>query len=44
MTHALRYILWGEGETGLLVYKLLLSYWEWTAEDDVRPLIFLMSE
>jgi hypothetical protein len=44
MTQALRYILWGEGETGLLVYKILLSYWEWTPEDDVRPLIFLMSE
>jgi hypothetical protein len=33
-----------ESETGLLVYKILLSYWEWTPEDDVRPLIFLMSE
>ena len=44
MTQAIRYLLWGEGETGLMVYAILLRYWEWTAEDDVRPLIFLMSE
>jgi hypothetical protein len=44
MTQALRYIMWGEGETGLMVYTILLRYWDWTPEDDVRPLIFLMSE
>jgi hypothetical protein len=44
MTQALRYLLWGEGETGLMVYTILLRYWEWTAEVDVRPLIFLMSD
>jgi hypothetical protein len=44
MTQALKYILWGEGETGLMVYTILLRYWDSTAEDDVRPLIFLMSE
>ena len=44
VTQALRYIIWGEGETGLMVYTILLKYWEWTPEDDVRPLIFLMSE
>jgi hypothetical protein len=44
MGQALRYILWGEGETGLMVYTILLRYWDWTPEDDVRPLIFLMSE
>jgi hypothetical protein len=44
MNQSLRYLLWGEGETGLLVYKILLYYWEWTPEDDIRPLIFLMSE
>lgn len=44
MTQALRYLLWGEGETGLMVYTILVRYWEWTPEDDVRPLIFLMSE
>lgn len=41
---ALRYLLLGEGETGLMVYTILLRYWEWTPEDDVRPLIFLMSD
>jgi len=44
MNQAFRYLIWGEGETGLLVYRILLRYWEWTPEDDVRPLIFLMSE
>jgi hypothetical protein len=44
MDQALRYLVWGEGETGLMVYTILLRYWEWTPEDDVRPLIFLMSE
>ena len=45
MTQAARYLLWGEGEVGLMVYKILLRYWEWTAnKDDVRPRIFLMSE
>jgi hypothetical protein len=44
MTQALRYILFGEGETGLMVYTILLRYWEMTPEDDVRPLIFLMSD
>jgi len=41
---AVRFLLWGEGETAILVYAILLRYWEWTPEDDVRPLIFLMSE
>jgi hypothetical protein len=44
MEQALRYLLWGEGETGLMVYTILVRYWEWTPEEDVRPLIFLMSE
>jgi hypothetical protein len=44
MTQALRYLFLGEGETGLMVYTILIKYWEWTPEDDVRPLIFLMSE
>ena len=41
---AIRYLLFGEGETGLMVYAILLRYWEWTSEEDVRPLIFLMSD
>lgn len=44
MGQALRYLVWGEGETGILVYQILLKYWNWTPEDDVRPRIFLMSD
>jgi hypothetical protein len=44
MAQAVRYLLFGEGETGLMVYAILLRYWHWTPEEDVRPLIFLMSE
>ena len=44
MGQAIRYLLFGEGETGLMVYAILLRYWEWTPEEDVRPLIFLMSD
>jgi len=44
MSQSLRYLFFGEGETGLMVYKILLAYWEWTPEEDVRPLIFLMSD
>ena len=44
MSQSLDYLLLGEGEVGLSVYSILIRYWEWTPEDDVRPLIFLMSE
>jgi hypothetical protein len=44
MAQAARYLLFGVGETGLMVYTILLRYWDWTPEDDVRPLIFLMSD
>jgi hypothetical protein len=44
MEQAARYLLWGEGEIGLMVYKILLRYWDWTPEDDLRPTIVLMSE
>jgi len=44
MAQAVRYLLFGEGETGLMVYAVLLRYWKWTPEEDVRPLIFLKSE
>jgi hypothetical protein len=27
-----------------MVYTILLRYWDWTSEEDVRPLIFLMSD
>jgi hypothetical protein len=44
MSQAVRYLLFGEGETGLMVYMVLLRYWDWTPGEDVRPLIFLMSD
>lgn len=44
MFQSIRYLLFGQGETGLMVYKVLLRYWDWTEEEDVRPLIFLMSD
>jgi hypothetical protein len=44
MSQAVRYLLFGEGETGLILYTILLRYWQWTPEEDVRPLIFLMSD
>ena len=44
MSQSMRYVIWGEGETGLMVYAILVRYWEWTPEEDVRPLMFLMSE
>src|SRR6267142_1611241 len=44
MSQSLRFLLLGEGETGLIVYAILVKYWKSTPEDDVRPLIFLMSE
>ena len=44
MQQSIRYLTFGEGETGLMVYSILLKYWAMTPEDDVRPFIFLMSE
>ena len=44
MGQAIRYLLFGEGETGLMVYAILLRYWEWTPGEDVRPTIFLVSD
>ena len=44
LSQAIRFVLWGEGETGMMVYAILVRHWEWTVEEDVRPLIFLMSE
>jgi hypothetical protein len=44
MAQAVRYLIFGEGETGLMVYTILVRYWDWTPGEDVRPLIFLMSD
>ncbi|PWT93058.1 MAG: hypothetical protein C5B54_02475 [Acidobacteria bacterium] len=44
MGQAFRFILFGEGETALMVYMVLLRYWDSTPEEDVRPFIYLMSD
>jgi len=44
MRQALRFFLMGEGEIGLMVYTILLHFWEKTKTDEERPYIFLMSD
>ncbi|MEO8585859.1 MAG: hypothetical protein ABI584_06840 [Acidobacteriota bacterium] len=44
MAQALRFLIFGEGETGVLVYQILTQYWHSTPEDDVRPLLVLVSD
>ncbi len=44
MQQSFNYLFWGEGEIGLLVYSILVRYWEFTNRSTSRPLIFLMSE
>lgn len=44
MEQAFSYIFFGEGEIGIITYKVLVQHWENTEEDDIRPHIFLMSE
>ncbi len=44
MLQSVKYLIFGEGEVGLMVYAILVRYWNWTPEEDVRPLILLMSE
>jgi hypothetical protein len=43
MEQAFRYMLWGEGEIGLLVYSILVHYWEWVGRTADRPTLFLTS-
>jgi hypothetical protein len=44
MRQAFRYLLLGEGETGLMFYAILVRYWETTPEEDVHPRIHLMCD
>jgi len=44
MRQSFRYFLLGEGETGLMVYTILLHLWETTPGEDQRPCLFLMSD
>ena len=43
MKQSMAYLFWGEGETALMVYTILVRYWEWTKPTTERPRIFLMS-
>ena len=44
MKQSLEYIFFGEGETGLLVYSILIRYWELIKRTMGLPLILLVSE
>jgi hypothetical protein len=44
MIQALEYLFWGEGEVGIMVYEILVRYWEWLPNREERPFIFLMSD
>lgn len=44
MRQSFRYLLFGEGETGLMVYSILQHYWEHVGSAEERPCIFLMSD
>ncbi len=44
MRQSFRYLLLGEGETGLMVYSILQHYWEKLRTVEERPCIFLMSD
>ena len=44
MMQSLRYLFWGEGEIGLLVYSILVHYWEWARPaEQSQPTLYLMS-
>lgn len=42
MKQSLAFVLWGEGETGLVVYSVLVKFWEANPKP-LHPLLFLMS-
>ena len=44
MKQSFEYIFFGEGETGLLVYSILVRYWEATNRVSGQPVILLISE
>lgn len=43
MQQAFDYLLWGEGEIGLMVYAILVRYWEWTKQLASHPTLYLMT-
>jgi hypothetical protein len=44
MRQSFRYVLLGEGETGLMVYTILQHLWESARSSGERPRLFLMSD
>jgi hypothetical protein len=44
MRQSFRYLLFGEGETGLMLYSILQHFWEVTKGEEPCPCIFLMSD
>jgi hypothetical protein len=44
MRQSLEYLFFGEGESGLLVYSILVRYWETIKRQSGLPLILLVSE
>ncbi len=44
MAEALNYLLWGSGDVGMMVYRILTRHWQETPEEDIQPRIFLFSE
>jgi hypothetical protein len=44
MRQALQYLVFGKGETGILVYQILLRRWEELPPDAPRPTLYLMSD
>ena len=44
MQQSFQYLLFGEGETGLLVYSILVRYWEAMNRASGQPVIVLISE
>jgi hypothetical protein len=44
MKQSLQYLLFGEGDTGLLVYSVLVRYWESIQRTANLPLLLLVSE
>ncbi|MBS2024500.1 MAG: hypothetical protein JST92_19035, partial [Deltaproteobacteria bacterium] len=43
LDQTLRFLLFGEGEVGVMVYQILVRYWRSSNEEDVRPDIYLVS-
>jgi hypothetical protein len=43
MRQSFSYLIWGEGETALMAYTILVKYWEWSKRTTDRPKIFIMS-